>query len=597
MSLKETKEHLLELLGDADNKVIALSGKWGTGKTHLWGEVMKESKDDRVSGALYVSLFGLSGVDQVKRKLIESVAPGVEAHPKLWEAAKQAVTSGLKALEGFHKGFAALSDLNLLLLAPMMLREKVIVIDDIERKHERLGIDEILGFIDEYTQRHKARFVLVLNSDQLAKREVWDTLREKVIDQELKLLTTPEEAFGIAVALFPSRQAEAIKRASVTCGLTNIRILGKVIKAANRILGDRALEDALLARVAPSIVLFASIHYKGLEDGPDFQFALSIGLPSDWGNFVKDKNKAPTDEEKRRAKWRLLMNELGIHGCDEFEALVVEFLESGLFDASKLTPIIDRYVGEKQNFEARQKANQFLFKEFWDHRLVDAQLLELAAELPGIANLLDPYVCSELDIALAGIPGGVGIGQAIIDGWIAAFKGQKHERINDENPFNRPLHQAIAAEFAAVNAQAQARTTVLDACMHLMENGGWGTMQEVALKRATATDFASAIKTMEIENLRKFMRRMIEMRLQRMTYDQHFGTATERFVEACRAIANDPACSRLAGLIKRLFAGTALASELMPQQAPAASVAARATSAEASAAAQHNAPLAVSPTP
>ena len=116
----------------------------------------------------------------------------------------------------------------------MMLREKVIVIDDIERKREKLGNDEVLSFIGKYTQRHRTRFVLVLNSDQLAKREVWDTLREKVIDQELKLLTTPEEAFSIAVGLFPSRHAEAIKRASVACTLTNIRIIGKVIKTNHR---------------------------------------------------------------------------------------------------------------------------------------------------------------------------------------------------------------------------------------------------------------------------------------------------------------------------------------------------------------------------
>lgn len=570
MSLKETKEHLLELLDDTDNKVIALSGKWGTGKTHLWGEVLHESKDEIVNGALYVSLFGLSSIDQVKRKLIESVAPGVEAYPKIWEAAKLAVNSGLKVLEGFHKGFAALSDLNLLLLAPVMLREKVILIDDIERKHKRLGIDEILGFIDEYTQRHKARFVLVLNSDQLAKREVWDTLREKVIDQELKLLTTPEEAFHIAVGLFPSRYAEAIKRSSLVCGLTNIRIIGKVIKAVDRILGDRALDDALLARVVPSIVLFAAIHYKGLEDGPDFQFALSSGSPSDWGDYLKDKNKEPTEEDTRRAKWRLLMNELGIHGCDEFEALVVEFLESGLFDGSKLVPIIDRYVSEKLKVEAREKANQFLTKAFWDHRLSDGELLKLASELPAIAGLLDSYVASELDVALADIPSGAAIGHAIVDGWITAFKAQKRELVDDDNPFNRPLHKSISAEFAAMNAQAQARTTVLDACMHITENGGWGTMQEVAMKRATATDFESAIRNMEIEKLRRFMRRMIEIRLQKQTYDQHFGTATERFVEACRTIANDPASNRLAGLIKRLFAGTALASELSPPQAKAA---------------------------
>lgn len=177
MSLINAKKQMLELLSDRDIKVIALSGKWGTGKTHLWGEVVKESDDENVKGALYVSLFGLSGIDQMKRKLIESVAPGAQAHPRIWEAAKQAVTSGIKVLEGFHKGFGALGDLNLLLLAPLMLRERVIVIDDIERKHDKLGIDEILGFIDEYTQRNNARFVLILNNNQLAKREVWETLR------------------------------------------------------------------------------------------------------------------------------------------------------------------------------------------------------------------------------------------------------------------------------------------------------------------------------------------------------------------------------------------------------------------------------------
>ena len=217
-----------------------------------------------------------------------------------------------------------------------------------------------------------------------------------------------------------------------------------------------------------------------------------------------------------------------------------------------------------------------LFKLFWDHSLGDAELLEMASELPAIASLLDPYVCSELDLALADIPGSTGIGQKVVDGWIAAFKAQKHERVNDENPFNRPLHKAIAAEFAAVNKQAQARTTVLDACMYVIENSGWGTMQEVAMKGATAADFEAAIRSMEIEKLRRFMRRMIEMRLQRQTYDTHFGTATERFVEACRAIANDPTPSRLAGLIKRLFAETALASELVLPQAQVAPVPAQA---------------------
>ena len=40
------------MLGQGDNSVIALSGKRGTGKTHLWNEVKNESDDEKVRKAL-----------------------------------------------------------------------------------------------------------------------------------------------------------------------------------------------------------------------------------------------------------------------------------------------------------------------------------------------------------------------------------------------------------------------------------------------------------------------------------------------------------------------------------------------------------------
>ena len=562
MSLEQTKTQLLMLLKDPNNNVIALSGKWGTGKTHLWNEVVATSEDELVKASIYVSLFGLSNVDQIKRKLIESAAPGVEAHPKIWEGAQRAVAAGVKALSGFHKGFEALNDLNLLLLAPAMLGGKVIVLDDIERKHEKLGIDEVMGFIDEYTQRHKTRFVLILNSDQLENKKMWDTLLEKVVDEGVRLTTTPEEAFAIAIALTPSRYEAEIKKASIPCGLINIRIIEKVIRSANRILDDRNLGSSILARVIPSIVLFSAIHYKGIVDGPDFQFALGVGLASDWAEFARDQTQEPTEEEKRKSKWRMLMRELGILGCDEFEAMVVEFLESGMFDNAKLTATIDRYEAETRQFEAREKVNQFIFDEFWNHNMTEEELLDEAATLPGIAGLIDPYMATELEEILARYPGGTAIGQAIINNWITAFRENQQSQVNDDNPFNRPLHSAIKNMFADINANAQERLTVIDACMTIIDQNGWGAMQEVAMRRATAAEFESAIRSMEIITLRKFMRRMIEMSLQYQTYERHFGAATSRFVEACRSIANDQGSPRLARLVKGIFENAALASQL-----------------------------------
>ena len=72
-------------------------------------------------------------------------------------------------------------------MAPVVHRDKPIVIDDIERKHAKLGIDEVLGFIDDYSKQFRVKFVLVLNDDQFStdgdQAKLWATIREKVIDE------------------------------------------------------------------------------------------------------------------------------------------------------------------------------------------------------------------------------------------------------------------------------------------------------------------------------------------------------------------------------------------------------------------------------
>ena len=565
MSLQKTKERLVRLLGQDDNSVIALSGKWGTGKTHLWNEAKDASDDKKVQTALYVSLFGLPSVDQVKRKLIESAIPGVESHGGVFDGIKSLFNAGVTAASQHYKAMAALKNLNVLLMAPVVLRDRLIAIDDIERKHAKLGIDEVLGFIDDYSKQFRVKFVLVLNDDQFStdgdQAKLWATFREKVIDEEIRLSTSPEEAFSIAIRLTPSKYAQTLERATAVCGLTNIRIVGKVVKAANQILAGRDLHQAIQSRVVPSIVLFSAIHYRGIPDGPDFQFALNVANP-DWTHFGLDKNAEPTEQQRREDRWRLFMQELGVHSCDEFEKVLVEFLESGLFDAEQVQAIIDRLIAETHALQVRQEARDFLNRAFWDHRASDADLLVEAGHLSASAGLLDAYVVTQLFDTLSELSDGQALGQAIVDAWIVAFGEGDHHHVKDDNPFNNPIHPDIQAAFDAAKASVQANATVIYACMDIIDNSGWGTLQEVAMKRATASDFEAAIRGMDIDKLRRFMRRMIEMRLQRTTYDSHFGTATQHFIDACRAISNDPNSPRLADLIKNLISRTALAAEL-----------------------------------
>lgn len=570
MSLSRTKERLVRLLGQNENSVIALSGKWGTGKTHLWNEVKTASVDEKIKKALYVSLFGLSTVDQIKRKLIESAIPGVESHGGVFDGIKNLFNASVSAASQHYKAMASLKDLNVLLMAPVVLRNKLIVIDDIERKHAKLSIDEVLGFIDDYSKQFKVRFVLVLNDDQLStdsgQANLWATFREKVIDEEVRLSTSPEEAFSIAIKLTPSKYAQALQRAVVICGLTNIRIVGKVVKTANQVLSDRDLDQAILARVVPSIVLFAAIHYRGIQDGPDFQFALNVSN-LDWMHFGRGDNAELTDQERLEDRWRLLMQELAVYDCGEFEKVLVDFLESGLFDSERVQAIIDQFVDKTQSQQAGQVVRDFLSQVFWNHRLSNSDLLAQAAQFPDIAKFLDPYIATQLINELSNLPDGQALAQSVLDAWLAAFNRGSYQYVEDDNPFNNPIHPDIKATLDSATARAQDGTTLVEACLHIINNRGWGTLQEVVMKRASVADFEAEIRSMEVDTLRRFMRRMIEMRLQRATYDAHFGTATQHFMDACRAISNDSNSPRLAALIKRLFDGTALEMELTPPPA------------------------------
>lgn len=172
MSLAQTEQQLVKLLANADNKVVALSGRWGTGKSHLLDKVRKGSSDEKVRTAAYVSLFGLADMAEVKLKLLQSALPKAEDKGSAWKKVSSGWNAAKTALVGVNKGFSVLEELQLLAV-PILLKGKVIVLDDIERKHKDLSIDGILGFIDEFTREYGCRFILVLNSDQLQHRDTW----------------------------------------------------------------------------------------------------------------------------------------------------------------------------------------------------------------------------------------------------------------------------------------------------------------------------------------------------------------------------------------------------------------------------------------
>jgi len=571
VTLAKCKENLVELLADGENGVIALSGKWGTGKSHLWKEVQSACPDEKVKGAVYVSLFGVNSIGELKLKIAQGVLPKLQAGGAVAQSIETGLAGVKKILQGFHSGFSALDDLALI-AAPMMIKGRFIVIDDIERKHERLSIDEVLGFIDDCVQNHGCRILLILNSDQLGDKGLWEQFNEKVIDRELQLDTSPSEAFEIAAKLTATPYTEQIRPAVEACRITNIRIIRKIIRVVNRLLSGRGqLPPEVLSRVIPSTTLLSAIYYKGLDDGPDFSFVLGPESSLD-GRLMQKASKAGEEkslEQQARERWLLLLDKLGIRGTDEFEILVADHLKSGLLESSAVGQIIDRYLREAHELTVRAKIQEFSERCVWHPELSEAELLaELRALLPDI-GLLDMYTVTSLCGQAERMSAGADVAQELIDRWLAAFRerhpvGMEPDLDPDFNYSRRPLHPHIAAEISAIKARKQSSATLLEVCRRVRNDQAWGSRETTFMRSITPAEYESAILNAKGPDLKLLMLQSMDFLRNRRTYDDQFGGSSQSFLDACRAIVNRNEETRLETLIRDVFRDAGLGAELAP---------------------------------
>ena len=93
------KSSLIALLQDQDNKVIALTGRWGTGKTYLWRSVADEmfGKTETSKQPIYVSLFGVKTITDLKLRILQN------AYSKNAQAVKGVLNAGGGILKDFIK--------------------------------------------------------------------------------------------------------------------------------------------------------------------------------------------------------------------------------------------------------------------------------------------------------------------------------------------------------------------------------------------------------------------------------------------------------------------------------------------------------------
>ena len=312
-SYSNAKQSLLEAISDEDRKVIALSGEWGVGKTHLWDEIRNASANKKITESIYVTGFGANGISDLKLRILQNafLSDNTNVKEKL-KVSLDYLSSLINRLTG-KSGEDAF-----LLLLPRAIENKLVVIDDVERQSSGLSIDQFMGFLNEYSGAHKSQFLILLNTNKLKEKDQWDELHEKVIDIEITLNPSPKECFYKVVSSSISEADERLLRVLTVLELKNIRVIKKIIKNISLLRKKFNIDEVPSVRWVPSVALLTALAYRALEGAPTFEYMSSYNPYSRLLNQYKDKDST-------EHRWNSLLDSLEINHTDDFEIIFNEF--------------------------------------------------------------------------------------------------------------------------------------------------------------------------------------------------------------------------------------------------------------------------------
>ena len=201
---------------------VLLSGPWGVGKTYLLKTFLKQRFGNDAANYVYVSLYGLSSIDEIDDALFQAAFPAFTGTAA--KVAGRVAKAGLKFLKVDPGDWNIKDFLN-------KFEAKVYVFDDLERCEA--PINKVLGYINQFVEHGDAKVIILANEKEIGSDEDYTRRREKLIGKTLQVSSVFDEAFKHFVSNIDHKDAREFLESSaadiaaiyIQSALDNLRIL------------------------------------------------------------------------------------------------------------------------------------------------------------------------------------------------------------------------------------------------------------------------------------------------------------------------------------------------------------------------------------
>ena len=285
--------------------IVLLSGPWGSGKTHFAkNKLIPELNNIPDMKAHYISLFGLSSLDDFRDRVLASTSLGASSTMNVGAYIKNLVGASTAIAGDSGTTLSAMNAMTKPIKHRLLSKvsNRILVVDDLERASSDQLISEVLGECLNFAENNTNVWVVVIaNKDQINNTD----LLEKTFLDQVHISPTTTNIINFVNKVSPSLLDHEIKQhfkhIVEQLKLTNLRVVQRILQRYARIKRSIKHLENVDYQVAKAVLIdsVARICHAHYEHGFKFD-ELCENSESKKQKFLDiiDKRKKPPEEAK-----------------------------------------------------------------------------------------------------------------------------------------------------------------------------------------------------------------------------------------------------------------------------------------------------------